>query len=314
MQTRSLGLTDLRLSEIALGTWGLAAGVYGEVTEERFDATIKRALDKGVTTFDVSPVWGEDGASERRLAKNLEGSDVEAIVITRGGARIEDGRLRQSFGADELVKDCEASLERLGREHVDVWLLHNPGDVTLRRGEYMDAIHSLEQEGKIRAWGVSVGDVDEARIAVKEGAQVICITHNLLRYRALDELMTEIATAGCGVIARSPLMYGLLAGQWPGTRRFAEDDHRGRRWTEETLTERVRQVNAMRFLVGRDHKDLATAALRYVLTHSGVSCTTVGARTPYQVDAAVDAAAEGPPYIGDEDMLRLSKVRTSAGV
>lgn len=314
METRSLGLTDLRLSEIALGTWGLAAGVYGEVTEERFDATLERALDKGVTTFDVSPVWGEDGASERRVGKILEGSDVEAVVITRGGARFEDGALRQSFGADELVADCEASLERLGRECVDVWLLHNPGDVTLRRGDYKEAIHRLEQDGKIRAWGVSVGDVEEARIAIDEGAQALCITHNLLRHHALDELVTDLVTAGCGVIARSPLMYGLLAGQWPGTRRFADDDHRGRRWTEDTLIERVRQVNAMRFLVGRDHKDMATAALRFVLNQASVTCAAVGARTPYQVDAAVEASSGGPPYIGDEDMLRLTKVRTSAGV
>ncbi len=313
METRTLGLTDLRLSEIALGTWGLAAGVYGDVARDRFDATLKRALERGVTTFDVAPVWGDDGESERRLGEALKDSDVEPVVITRGGARIEDGRLRQSFGADELVADCEASLERLGREQIDLWLLHNPGDVTLRKAEWREAIHRLEEDGKIRAWGVSVGDLEEARVAIDQGAQAICLTYNLLKTVELEDLVTDLATHGCGVLARSPLMYGLLAGRWPPNRQFAVEDHRYRRWSADSLAARVRQVNELRFLVGTKHRDLATAALRFVLTHSSVTCALVGARTPYQIDAATEAAS-GPPYLDDDEMVRLAKVRNSAGI
>lgn len=310
MQTRSLGRTDLRLSEITLGTWGLATGSYGPVRPERFDETLRSALDAGVTSFDCAPVWGD---SEERIGRLLEETKSDAIVITRGGARLVDGRLQQSFYTDALVADCEASLERLGREQIDLFLLHNPGDVTIRAGDWRPAIEQLEEDGKIRAWGMSVGDAEEARLAIDAGVQAICLPHNLLTPSDLDDLQTDLATRGVGVLARSPLMYGLLAGRWSEGRRFVDGDHRINRWSRRAFEERIRQVEDLRFLVGERHPDLATAALRFVLTHPAISSTIVGARNPYQVGAAVEAA-DGPPYLEDDDMLRLSKIRDAAGI
>ena len=155
---------------------------------------------------------------------------------------------------------------------------------------------------------MSVGDVEEARIAIKAGAQAICLGYNLLQSEALDDLVTEIATAGCGVLARSPLLYGLLSGTWSSQRKFAEEDHRSRRWAFDAFEARLEQVDELRFLIGPDHPDLATAALRYVLTNTLVSTAIVGARTPYQVSTAVEAADAGPPYVGDEDMARIKKL------
>ncbi|MEC7526488.1 MAG: aldo/keto reductase [Myxococcota bacterium] len=310
MDTRSLGRTDLRLSEITLGTWGLATGAYGPVDDARFDATVKAAIEAGVTTFDVAPVWGE---AEARIGQLVSDAKIDAVIITRGGARWVDGELQQSFETDALVADCEASLERLGRETIDLWLLHNPGDVTLRRESFQDAIAQLEEEGKIRAWGVSCGDAEEARLAIAAGAQAICLTYNLLRPSVLEDLATDLAVNGCGVLARSPLMYGMLSGQWHESRVFGEEDHRKRRWATEAFLERLRHVAAMRFLVGDQHPDLATAALRYVLSSPQVTSAIVGARRPPQIDHAVDAAS-GPPWIDDDDMVRFRKVASSFGL
>ena len=306
MQTRTLGQTDVELSEIALGTWALAEHSCGRITPERFDAVIDKACELGVTTFDVAPLWG-DGEAERRVGARLAETAIEAQVITRAGVVREDGELRGRFDAKTLIADCEGSLERLGRERVDVWLLHNPGDEALASDEITSAVERLEAAGKIGAWGVSVGDVAEARAAITAGAEVICLTHNLLAKSDLPALMTDLATAGCGVLARSPLMYGMLAGQWSPSRRFASDDHRGRRWGLDAFEARLAMVDDLRFLVGPDHPDLATAALRFVLGHPLVSCALVGARTPYQVSAAVEAAS-GPPWISDEDTARLAKL------
>jgi aryl-alcohol dehydrogenase-like predicted oxidoreductase len=312
MQTRSLGRHDLRLSEITLGTWGLAEQSYGIVTPERFDQTVKSAIEQGVTSFDLAPLWG-DGEGERRVGRLLAETKVEAVVITRAGARRVDGKLSHGFSPDELVADCEGSLERLGREQIDLWLLHNPGDDVLRREEWRPAVERLEEEGKIRAWGASVSDADEARLAITAGAQAICLPHNLLMPTDLDDLRADIEQAGCGVLARSPLAYGLLAGQWAEDRFFAEDDHRARRWNDIAFSERLRQVNALRFLVGQEHRDLATAALRFVLTHRTVTTAIVGARATYQIAAAVEAAS-GPPYLSDATLTRLAKVRDQAGI
>jgi aryl-alcohol dehydrogenase-like predicted oxidoreductase len=306
MHTRSLGRTDLRLGEITLGTWGLAEQSYGPVTPERFDEVLNAALDAGITSFDVAPLWG-DGESERRVGRALREASGETTVITRAGARRMGGKLARGFSAKELVADCESSLERLQREQIDLLLLHNPGEAVLREEGWREAIETLEQDGMIRAWGVSVGDVDEARMAIAAGAQAICMSVSLLERRGLEDLGAELAQAGCGVLARSPLAYGMLAGQWAESRVFAADDHRARRWGFAAFGARLRQVNTMRFLVGPRHPDLATAALRYVLGQPYVTTAIVGARTAMQVASAAQAA-DGPPYLEDDDLARLAKL------
>jgi aryl-alcohol dehydrogenase-like predicted oxidoreductase len=160
MQLRSLGRTDLVLSEIALGTWGLAEQSYGPVPPERLDAVVRAAIDAGVTTFDVAPLWG-DGEAERRVGRRLAEARVEeAVVITRGGVERVGGKLRQSFASKDLVRGCEGSLERLRRDTIELFLLHNPGIDELRREAWREAVEALEQDGKIRAWGASVGSAD----------------------------------------------------------------------------------------------------------------------------------------------------------
>jgi aryl-alcohol dehydrogenase-like predicted oxidoreductase len=305
MRTRSLGRSELRLSEIALGTWGLGAGSYGKVMPERFRETVAVAIEKGITTFDLAPTWGD---AERVVGSMVKDAKVDATLITRGGARFTDGVLAHAFDKASLIADCERSLERLGVEQIHVWLLHNPDEEVLGQDDFKEAVDTLATDGKIGAWGASVGTADQARLAIAAGAEAICVPHNLFSTALLDDLASDIASAGCGVLARSPLMYGLLAGQWGTTRRFSPDDHRVRRWSRGALTSRVREIDSLRFLVGENHRDLATAALRFVLTHNAVTCALVGARTPYQVAAAVEAA-EGPPYLSDDEMMRLAKLK-----
>lgn len=308
METRSLGRSDLRLSSIALGTWGLAEESYGRAAPGRLDEVIAAAIEEGVTTFDVAPLWG-DGEAERRVGDALAETGLEdAVVITRAGVLREDGLVRGDFDEDALVAQCEASLERLGRDVIDVWLLHNPGDEVLRQEGWRAAVDRLEDAGKVRAWGVSVGDEDEARLAIKAGAHAICLPYSMLSPYALDDLVTELATSGCGVIARTPLLYGMLAGQWSPMKEFEDDDHRAHRWSLDAFEARIRQVDDLRFLVGAEHRDLATAALRYVMTNTLVSTAAVGARTPRQIKHAVAAVSGGPPYMGDDDLLRIAKV------
>lgn len=311
MKTRSLGRTDLRLSEITLGTWGLAEQTYGPVAPIQFEETVQTAIDQGVTTFDLAPLWGE-GEGERRVGRIVSEAKIDAVFVTRGGARRLDGRLQRGFSTAELVADCEGSLGRLGREQIDLWLLHNPGADVLRDEPWREAVERLEEDGKIRAWGATVGDADEARLALDAGARALCVPHNLLSPGILDELAGDVEAAGCGVLARSPLMYGMLAGRWDADRRFGFHDHRSKRWGPTAFAERIRQVDELRFLVGDHHPDLTTAALRFVLTHNAVTTVIAGARAPSQIAAACKAA-DGPPYLTEHEMIRLAKIRNAAG-
>ena len=311
MHSRTLGRTEVRLSEIALGTWGLATDAYGPRGPTQMDTVVKRALDEGVTTFDMAPSWG-DGDAERGIAKATKEKRDDVQYVTRCGAVWTDEGLVQRFEPEALEKDCEASLERLDTDRVDVLLLHCPPEEELRKDEWKKTMEKLKKDGKVRAWGVSAGDADAARIALSAGAEAICIVYNLILSDDLHDLSGEISVSGCGVLARSPLAYGLLSGRWSEMRRFGDGDHRKDRWTPEALRARVQQVQALRYLVHGKVPSLASAALRYVLANAVVTSCIVGSRTSAQIALSAQCSDE-PPYLPDEDVTKLPKILAKVG-
>lgn len=312
MHKHALGRTGLRLSRLALGTWGLAAQSYGPVDDAGFERTIAAALDTGMTTFDMAPLWG-DGRAERIVGRTTSSRRDEVQYVTRAGLAAGEEQIEHRYDAESLISDCEASLKRLGTDRIDLWLIHNPPDWFWGRDDWAEVPARLKREGKIRCWGASVSDADQARRAIAEGADALCIVHNLLVGTEVEDLASDIAVAGCGVLARSPLAYGLLSGTWDEDRSFTDDDHRSRRWTSAALRTRIRQVNTLRFLVRDDIADMATAALRFALSHAAVTSALVGARSPEQVEAAAEAVST-ETSLSEEDLLKVSQVLAAIGV
>jgi aryl-alcohol dehydrogenase-like predicted oxidoreductase len=313
MQARPLGKTGIDVSPIALGTWGLGAKSYGPVDASRFEETVKAAWDAGVTTFDVAPLWG-DGDAEKRTSLALGEHLNDAILIGRAGHVKIEGRVLAQFDTYIVVQEVEASLRRLGRGHLDVLLLHQPPTKVLGSHLFDKSITQLKQEGKLRAWGVSVGSLADAQLAIERGAEVISFTHNMLVPDDFLDLAEKIGKEGVGVLARSPLMYGMLAGRWSQDTKFPDTDHRSRRWAEPAFRTRLEQVEKLRFLVRPEEKDgipdLATAALRYALVTPLVSAALVGARTPEQIQHAVRAlpAAKDTPFFPQADLEKLAEM------
>ncbi|AKF11154.1 aldo/keto reductase [Sandaracinus amylolyticus] len=307
MQIRTLGRTSVRVSEIALGTWGLASGAYGEKAEpSRFESVVKAAWDAGVTTFDVAPLWG-DGESEWRTAAALGDHLKDAVLVTRTGQAKMGDRLSGRFESQQIIDDVEASLKRLGRETIDVVLLHNPPMKVLQSDLYRKGVDHLLASGKVRAWGASVVTAEEGRAALEVGAQAIGIAHHALDPHVLHDLTSTMKHYGAAGIARSPLCYGLLAGRWTSETKFGEHDHRSRRWDATSFAERLRQVEELRFLVRDDVPDLATAAMRFVLSSPFVATACVGARSVEQITSAAGASRE-KPLLPPEDLKRVASV------
>ncbi len=291
-----------------MGTWGLA-GAYGPVTPELARETLEAAFEAGVTAVDVAPLWGDTEA----LAGDVIG-DREIRVITRGGALLEDGVVHHRFDADSLRADVDRSRERLGRDVLDVWLLHDPPEEALGGSDDpLATAAKLVADGAVRHWGVSTTQQEVAERALAAGAKAICIPHHLFASDLFADLQESLEDAGAGVLARSPLCHGLLTGRWTEYRRFAEDDHRRQRWSPQALAIRVRQVAQIRFLVKEQVRSLTAAALRFALDSSVVTTAIVGARRPAQV-RDLGSLVGDPPYMDHADAMRLQQVLAAAGV
>lgn len=305
MEKRNLGRTDIRVSEISLGTWGLAGQAYGKVTDETFEATVKAALGAGITTFDMAPAWGH-GRGEEMVAKVVGPWRDEVVYITRTGVHEDEhGGIEQRFDPLSIRDDVEASLKRLDTDRIDVLLMHNPDETLYETDDWQREIEKLTQAGKVRTWGVSVGDQVTARDAIGAGAKVICLVHNALAATDLQDLTAEISVAGCGVLARSPLAYGVLSGRWNQDRKFAAIDHRAERWSFEALRVRAKQVQKLRFLIHDGVTSLTDAAIRFVLHNATVSSCVSGARSAEQIREVCKAAEAGAPYLPAEDVAKV---------
>lgn len=312
MRKRPLGSTSLKVTELALGTWGLSGDGYGPVSDSEQDRVIDRALAMGIRLFDTADSYG-NGAMEARLGRRLPRS-AAAVVITKLGTRREVEPARKEFTAAYLRDAFERSRERLSRDVLDCVLLHNPSPQALRNDSVSGLLEELRGKGWLGAWGASVGSVEAGRAALLAGAQVLELPFNLFHTRELLDLEEEIRARNVGVLARSVLSHGLLCGLWPPTKEFPAGDHRAERWGTDELKRRVIQLNAVRTLISDQTPTLRSIALRFALAHEVVSSVVLGPRNALQLDQAVREAGRLPPYLEPERIASLRERLEGVGV
>lgn len=312
MKLRSLGKTGLKVSELALGTWGLSGDGYGPVDEPEAVRSLERALEMGFSLVDTADAYG--GGRMERLVGQVIGDRTDVVIVTKGGTDRTTTPARKRFDGPFLRESLERSLRRLGRDHVHVYLLHNPSADALRGGDAVDTLTTLKKEGKILHWGVSVGDVEVGREAIRCEAEIIELAYSLIHGSDLHRLAGDVVVSGVGVLARSTLAYGLLSGSWRPDRQFLPGDHRLDRWTRAELERRLQQVASMRFLVHGDVTTMRAAAVRYVLSNRIVSTAVLGPRSVAQLEQLVREVGMGPVYLRDEDLMRVPRALENVGI
>lgn len=312
MRKRPLGKTGLVVSEMAIGTWGLAGEAYGPVTETDAEEVLRRAVDMGITLIDTADAYGA-GRMEK-LAGKLAKDHPDVVVVTKGGVDRTTDPPRKNFGAEALRTAVERSLKRLGMEAIPVYLIHGPSPRTLHGGEAVDVMQELKKAGKIRHWGVAAGDEDVARAAIERGAEVLELAYNLTHPIDLHRISGDVMVEGTGILARSVLAHGLLSGSWTKDKSFEEGDHRNERWTRMELDLRIDNVEEVRFLVKGDVHTLRGAAVRYALANHLVSSAVLGARTKEQLEQLVRETGGGPRYLPDTDLRQLPRILERVGI
>ena len=267
--------------------------------------------------FETADVYGK-GALETCLGERLRGAPTSYVVTKvgtyRSGPPEPEGLSFKRFDPRYLKDAVSRSRDCLGRERIDVVLLHNPSASTLAHAEASNALKELKMNGVIGAWGVSAGDAYVARSALGHGAEVIEMAYNVFFSRELHELGPEILESKTAVLARSILSYGLLAGHYPPSHAFDASDHRGQRWTRPEFETRLRQLDALRPLVSGDVFTLRAAAVRFVLANNMVSSAVLGPKDVSQLEQLVREAGTEPPYLPEDALGRLATDLAHAGV
>ncbi len=307
-----LGKTGLRVTEMALGTWGLSGDAYGAVDAREQQRVLGRALEMGFSLIETADAYG-GGRMEHLIGSAISGRD-EIVVVTKGGTDRATTPARKHFDRDYLRSAVDRSRLRLRRDRIDVYLLHNPTENVLLAGGAAEALLELKQEGKIGHWGASTGNATVGRAALRAGAEVIEVAYNIVHSAELHQLAGEVTVSGAGVLARSTLAHGLLAGSWKKDREFPAGDHRSGRWTRGELERRIEQLQYIRFLVKDDVKTLTAAAVRFVLSSSIVSSAVLGPKSVDQLEDIVRHVGMGPVYLRDADLAVLPRMLDMAGI
>ena len=226
MEKRKLGTQGLEVSAEGLGCMGMSE-FYGTADEGEAVATIHRALELGVTLLDTADMYGV-GANERLVGKAIAGRRDEVVVATKfGNERRPDGSWVGRNGRPEYVRSaCDASLERLGVETIDLYYQHRV-DPDTPIEDTVGAMAELVTAGKVRHLGLSEAAPATVRRASKVHPIAALQTEFSLWSREVEtEVLPTVRELGIGFVAYSPLGRGFLTGQFKTIDDLPADDYR----------------------------------------------------------------------------------------
>jgi len=292
MRYRNFGNTDLLVSEIGFGAWAIGGGAmigstaigWGDADDSVSVKAIHAALDAGINFFDTADIYGL-GHSEKLLGNTI-GDNKEIIIATKVGNVSRNEQFTVDYSKEYILKACEASLKRLNRNVIDYYQLHSARIQHLQDGECIEAMLQLQQQGKIRHWGISLNTFEplpEAEFFIKNkignGFQLVL---NLLNQKTLP-LLKSSAENGYGIIVRMALQFGLLTGKFDKEANFSANDHRKNRLTKEVIDVSNRSLEPVWTLCKKYNCTKTQLALSYILSYPEVSTIIAGIRTAEQV-------------------------------
>jgi len=225
---RRLGKTEFEITTIGLGTWAIGGRQWGPQDDTASMAAIHSAVDHGINWIDTAPIYGA-GHSEAVVGRALKSvpASRRPLVFTKFGLGVDVDAPVKSASAREVVEECDASLRRLGVDHIDLYQLHWP--VPQPIAETAGACAKLLEAGKIRAIGVSNFSVVQLEEWLATGVPLHSDQppFSILRPAAAGDVLPWCAAHDVGAISYSPLFRGMLFGTWSRDKTFGADDARG---------------------------------------------------------------------------------------
>ena len=310
MKYRKLGRTGLEISEISLGTWAFGNNVYGGVDEKSGINTIHAGIDLGVNIFDTAPQYGtpeQDGVAEIVLGKALKGKRDKVHISTKFGRNPTIKNGASQFYKSRIINSVEESLKRLQTDYIDVLFFHSPFSPDEINDDVWEGLEQVKKQGKVRFVGHSISMFHQTENMARKWAEenkidIIQVVLSLMN-RESQQLVEELQKYPIGVFGRECLANGFLSGAIKKDTVFTEGTLNAR-YSREEIYERVNQVEAFKYLVRDDVKNMPQAALRWVLDQKGISTVLSGAKNIAELKGAV-SASDAKPFTESE--LKLAK-------
>lgn len=282
MEMRTIGRTGVKISPIGVGCWQFGDAEWGGMTQQEVDRTVRQALELGVNLFDNAEVYG-GGASEEMLGKALAGVQDQPVIL---------GKLRgANLAPDRVEKALDASLKRMKRDRIDIYLIHWPVD-NIPVADTLGALARLKKSGKVRAIGISNYTGKFLVDALKTGmVDVVENCYNLL-WRYLDHgLRDECQRLGTAIIAYSPLAQGILTGKLGRDAKFGKSHTRGinRLYKGAAYQKSLDVTDILLSLTGKYSRRVPEIALNWTVYRPGITAALVGARKAEYILSAANA-------------------------
>jgi aryl-alcohol dehydrogenase-like predicted oxidoreductase len=299
-------MRGLEVSGLGLGCMGMSE-FYGTTDEQEAIATIHRALELGVSFLDTADMYGPF-TNEKLVGRAIAGRREEVVLATKfGNERAEDGSLLGVNGKPEYVhRACEASLERLGVDHIDLYYQHRV-DKTVPIEETVGAMAELVEQGKVRHLGLSEASPETIRRA--NGVHPITALqteYSLWTRDPEEEVLPTLRELGIGFVAYSPLGRGFLSGRIQSPEDLEEDDFRRNnpRFQGENFERNLDLVRRVEEIAEEKGATPGQLALAWVL-HQGEDIVPIPGtkRRPYLEENVGASDIE----LTDEDLRRIDE-------
>jgi aryl-alcohol dehydrogenase-like predicted oxidoreductase len=317
MEYRALGRSGLRVSVLTMGTMTFGgSGPFKNVgSTDVAEATrqVDMCLDAGVNLIDTADVYS-DGQAEEILGQVLRGRRDQVLVATKVRMPMGPGPNDAGLSRHHVISGCEASLRRLGTDHIDLYQVHEwDGQTPLT--ETLEALDLLVQSGKVRYVGASnyaswqlmkaLGTAERHNLPRFVSQQIY---YSLQAREAEYELIPLAVDQGLGVLVWSPLAGGLLSGKYRRNREAPAGSRQLTDWDEPPVYDREALYDTVEVLVSigeRRGVSAAQVALAYTLGRPAVTSLVIGARTTEQL---ADNLAAADLTLTDAERAELDKV------
>lgn len=313
MRYRRFGHTELEISEVGFGMWTLASDWWGKVDDKA--GLLHAALDAGINFIDTAPVYGTDGIGETLLADLLKQHRDDIVLTTKCGYDIDAPRPAgqserpQDWRPEAVREQLEASLRRLGTDHIDLYQLHNARIDPIIDDDVWGTLGDLRTEGKVRELGVALGPaigwVDEGLAALRTRPIASLQTvFNVLEQEPGLTFAAEppVADGNVGLIARVPHASDTLSGKVTPDTVFPKEDHRSHR-NRDNMLDNFEKAETLTFLWDGTGRTMGQAAIAGILANPAF--TTV-LPTCVEVDEVREYAEASERPLAADEQQRLS--------